>query len=78
MTNLAAALKISSRKKHVISSPISLVIASHVAMPNLKGGVKCNLTMCQEGREPKYFRTELMTAIKEVSEWGFQRQKEQH
>lgn len=35
-------------------------------------------SLCQEGREPKYFRLELMTAIKEVNEWGFQRQKEQH
>ena len=35
-------------------------------------------SLCQEGREPKYFGLELMTAIKEVNEWGFQRQKKQH
>lgn len=36
-------------------------------MPHFKAGEKRNLTMCQEGREPKYFRTELMTTIKKVN-----------
>lgn len=78
VTNLKQLLKLPSRMNIVISSLISLVIISHMAMPNFKADGKCNLILCQEGREPKYFGRELMTTIKEVNEWGFQRQREQH
>ena len=76
VTNLKLALKTFSRKiKNVTSSLFSLVITSHVAVPKRRWEMQ---PLCQEGRGPKYFRLELVTVIKEVSEWGFQRQKEQH
>jgi hypothetical protein len=69
MREIPQVLEVSSWKEYESISPLSsLIITNDMAMLKFRRGTKCNLTMFQEDREPRYFKSELMTVIAQVNE----------